>query len=114
MAASSANLKKAWAAPKEKVYRPSEKRKAANRANLAIAHARRRQQKEHIVHGLDTAFPPLRQACEDSGFPVLDLGSNTSAGNGGPERAVHTGAEVTPFPFEAREQQQAKTHEPSG
>src|SRR5271165_7691916 len=41
-----ANLGQARLAPKEKVYRKTPKRYAANLANLAKAHAKRRQQSE--------------------------------------------------------------------
>ena len=58
-AASLANLKKAQAAPKEKVYRQTEKRLTANRANLAVGRARRQQEREQMVDRLDQAFPPL-------------------------------------------------------
>ncbi len=52
MAAARANLEKARAAPKEKVYRPTEKRLAANRTNLAKAKAARQQELEQVVDHL--------------------------------------------------------------
>ncbi len=60
-AADMANLKKAWAAPKEKIYRRTPKREASRLANLAIAHAVNRQPLEQAVAQLDRAFPLLRK-----------------------------------------------------
>ena len=63
-AASLANLKKAQTAPKEKVYRKTEKRLTANPANLAVGRARRQQEREQMVDRLDQAFPPLGEYVE--------------------------------------------------
>ena len=57
-----ANLDKARAAPKEKIYGPSEKRSAANHANLQKAHAARaaaRAAKQAFRERFERLFPPF-------------------------------------------------------
>ena len=59
-AAMLANLEKARAAPKEKIYAPSEKRDAANHANLQKAHAARaaaRAAKQAFSERVERLFP---------------------------------------------------------
>jgi hypothetical protein len=70
LAAAMAALEKARAAPKEKVYRPTAKRRAANLANLEIANAKRRQEVETLRAGLEATFPAPESefGIGDSGF----------------------------------------------
>ena len=61
-AAMLANLDKARAAPKDKIYGPSEKRSAANHANLQKAHAARaaaRAEKQAFSERVERLFPPF-------------------------------------------------------
>ncbi|HMD98695.1 MAG TPA: hypothetical protein VKM93_15355 [Terriglobia bacterium] len=53
-----ANLGKARLAPKEKVYRKTPKRYAANLNNLGIANAKRRQEGEVLSAKMEGLFPP--------------------------------------------------------
>jgi len=53
-----ANLAKARLAPKEKVYRKTPKRYAANVNNLGIAAAKRRQEAETLHSKMEEIFPP--------------------------------------------------------
>jgi hypothetical protein len=53
-----ANLEKARLAPKEKVYRKTAKRYAANLNNLGIANAMRRQEREILSAKMEGLFPP--------------------------------------------------------
>ena len=66
VAASKANLKKAWAAPKEKIYAQTPKRKASQLATLGIAQARNRRSLAQTVEQLDRAFPPLQEQSDSS------------------------------------------------
>src|SRR5262249_49906234 len=62
LAASLANLEKARAAPKEKIYGPSEKRRIANHANLQKAHAAlaaARAAKQAFSEHVERLFPPF-------------------------------------------------------
>ena len=52
-----ANLAKARLAPKDKVYRQTPRRYAANLGNLEKANAKVRQQAEHLRRGLEGFFP---------------------------------------------------------
>ena len=53
-----ANLAKARLAPKDKVYRKTPKRYAANLNNLGIAAAKRRQEREILSAKMEGLFPP--------------------------------------------------------
>jgi len=53
-----ANLAKARLAPKERVYRKTPKRYAANLNNLGIASAKRRQEAETLHAKMENLFPP--------------------------------------------------------
>ena len=53
-----ANLAQARLAPKEKVYRKTPKRYAANLNNLGIAAAKRRQEREILSAKMEELFPP--------------------------------------------------------
>jgi hypothetical protein len=55
-----ANLAKARITPKEKVYRKTPRRYAANLNNLGIANARRRQEAETLHAKMEDLFPPPR------------------------------------------------------
>ena len=52
-----ANLEQARLAPREKVYRPTPKRHAANLSNLGIANAKRRQQADALRVKMEDLFP---------------------------------------------------------
>jgi hypothetical protein len=64
------NLEKARLAPQEKVYRKTERRYAANLKNLAIGHAKRRQEAEALRAKMEATFPaPASSANPESRTP---------------------------------------------